>query len=430
MRCTLRYGIQGLALDLPDSWNVTLVTRRPMPAIAEPRGCIETALASPIGAAELTREARGSKRACIMICDVTRPAPNGLILRPLIERLLDAGLRPPGITVLVATGLHRPNEGAELAAVVGDPWVASHATLANHFARRDEDHVTLGTTSQGVPVRIDRRVVDAEVRIAVGLVEPHFMAGWSGGRKLVLPGCAHADSITALHATRMLENLRAESCSLEGNPLHDAQSEALQMLGRTLAVSVVINDARELSFAGYGETGESLAAAIAFADPYARVAVPAAFPVVLSTGAGFPLDATYYQAVKGICAGASILEPGGHLFVAASCAEGLGSRDFRAAQERLCRIGKDAFRADARSRERASIDEWQTVMLLKALDTGTVHLSTESLSRDDIAITGAVPVTHLVDELAAAVEAAEGRRLAILPEGPYTSAFVQPPALS
>jgi nickel-dependent lactate racemase len=359
-----------------------------------------------------------------MICDVTRPVPNHLVLRPLIERLLEAGLAREAITVLVATGLHRPNEKDELAAVVGDPWVAEHAVIANHFARQDDEHVMLGTTSQGVPVRLDRRVVEADVRIAVGLVEPHFMAGWSGGRKLVLPGCAHADTIMAFHSTRLLEHPRAEACSLDGNPLHEAQGEALRMLGRTLAVSLVINDARELAFAGYGGAEESLAAAVAFADPLVRVGVPAAFPVVLTTGAGYPLDSTWYQAVKGACAGASILRTGGDLFVVSRCAEGFGSRDFRAAQERLCRAGKEAFRAESRRKTRAAIDEWETIMLLKALDVGTVHLYSEGLSREEHALTGAARVDDLPGELRAAVDRAGGR-LAVIPEGPYAGAFVQ-----
>src|SRR5512136_1345930 len=120
MRCELRYGENGLPLDLPDSWNITLVSRRPMPGARDPAACIEAALSSPAGAEDLGREARGATSACIMICDVTRPVPNHLVLRPLIERLSKAGLAREAITVLVATGLHRPNEKDELAAVVGD----------------------------------------------------------------------------------------------------------------------------------------------------------------------------------------------------------------------------------------------------------------------------------------------------------------------
>lgn len=417
MRCALRYGKDGLEVNLPDSWDVTVVARPPMPAAEDPAACIEAAL-GPV------REARGARSACIMICDVTRPVPNALVLRPLIERLLEAGLQRKAITVLVATGLHRPNEKEELEAVVGDPWVAEHVVIANHFARQDDGHVMLGTTSQGVPVKLDRRVVEADVRIAVGLVEPHFMAGWSGGRKLVLPGCAHADTIMAFHSTRLLEHPKAEACSLDGNPLHEAQGEALRMLGKTLAVSLVINDARELAFASFGGAEESLAAAVAFADPYVRVAVPAAFPVVLSTGAGYPLDSTWYQAVKGACAGAAILQPGGDLFVAARCAEGFGSPDFRASQERLCREGREAFRSGSRRKPRAAIDEWETIMLLKALDVGTIHLYSEGLSREEHAITAAVRVDDLAAGLRSAVESADGRRLAVIPEGPYAGAFV------
>ena len=420
MRTSLRYGRTGLTVDLPDSWDVTVIRRTPMPAAPDQAACIRAALEN------MDRQTRGAASACIMICDVTRPVPNGLVLRPLIERLLAAGIQAGAITVLVATGLHRPNEGEELAAVIGDPWVAEHAVIANHFARDDDAHVTLGTTSQGVPVRLDRRVVNADLRIAVGLVEPHFMAGWSGGRKLVLPGCAHADTITAFHSTRLLEHPRAEACSLEGNPLHEAQGEALRMIGHTHAMSMVINDDRQLAFARFGGAEESLAAAVAFADPYVRVGVPSSFPVVLSTGAGYPLDATWYQAVKGVCAGASVLRPGGHLFAVSRCAEGFGSREFRAAQERLCRAGRDAFHAETRRKERAPIDEWQTVMLLKALDVGTVHLFSEGLSREEHALTGAVPVGDLQRELRAAVERADGRRLAVIPEGPYVGAFVRP----
>ena len=399
-----------------------------MPSVRNPSGCVDNALTSPDGARDLASEARGSKSACIMICDVTRPVPNRFVIRPLIERLLDSGLQPKGITVLVATGLHRPNEGEELASLIGDPWVAAHAVVENHDARADDDHVLIGQTSQGVPVRIDRRVVDADVRVAVGLVEPHFMAGWSGARKLVLPGCAHADSITAFHSARMLEHPRAEACSLLDNPLHKAQTEALNLLGRTLAISVVINDARELSFASYGSAEESLAAAVRFAEPYVRVSVPEPFPVVLSTGAGFPLDATYYQGVKGICTGAAILEPGGELFVASSCEEGFGSVEFRAAQERLTRMGKEAFRMSVRQKDRSSIDEWQTVMLLRALDQGKIHLYSEFLSGEEIAISGAVPVRDLTEELSVVMARVPGRRLAVIPEGPYVAPYVRAPA--
>ncbi|MBE3134002.1 MAG: nickel-dependent lactate racemase [Acidobacteria bacterium] len=430
VRVTMSYGTQGLDLELPGDWDVTVLAKPPMPVLADPRAAVTSSLESPLGSGSLGEEARGRRSACILVCDVTRPVPNALVLRPLIERLLGAGLDPRAITILVATGLHRPNEGAELSRLIGDPWVLERVKVMNHLAREDGQHVQLGTSSLGIPIRLDRRFVEADVRIAVGLVEPRFMAGWSGGRKLVLPGIAHADAIAAFHAARMIGHARAATCTLDGNPLHETQLEALRMLGKVLGVNVVIDDRRRLSFASFGGIEESHAAAVRFADPYFRVPVLHSFPTVLASGAGFPLDATYYQAVKGICAGAAILEPGGELFVASACSEGFGSPEFRASQKLLRDLGKERFRAEAFGRAKSPIDEWETVMLLKALDAGRVHLFSEGLDGEDRELTGVLPCADLLGELGPCVARDPMRRIAIMPEGPYVAAEVKPPCPS
>jgi len=419
MHCSLAYGRTGLVLDLPDSWDITVLRRKPMPLTVDPGKDVAAALDQPLGCRPLAEEAAGMRTACILICDITRPAPNGRVLRPLIERLLDAGLQPSGITVLVATGLHRPNEDGELVQLLGDPWVREHAKVENHFARRDEDHVLLGTTSQGIAIRLDKRFVDAEVRVVVGLVEPHFMAGWSGGRKLVLPGIAHAQTITAFHSAHMLEHELATAGVLRGNPLHSAQGEAIRMVGSIRAVSLVIDENHDLSSVSYGEVEQSLAAAVAFSEPYVVIPVHRRYPVVLSTAAGFPLDATYYQTVKGICTGASILEPGGDLFIASACSEGLGSADFRQSQQRMVLSGPRQFREEMSARAHADIDEWETLMLARALDAGAVHIFAEGLTPVDRHFTGVIYEKDLEAGLIAAVTRAPGHSLAIIPDGPY-----------
>jgi lactate racemase len=427
MICTLGYGRQGLPVTLPDDWEVTILSKKRMPALGDPADGIRAALASPLGSASLREEAAGCATACILICDITRPVPNGLVLRPLVEEMLAAGMKASGITLLVATGLHRPGTEKELEQIIGDAWVQAHARVENHLARSDADHALAGTTRQGVPVRLDRRFLEADLRIAVGLVEPHFMAGWSGGRKLVLPGIAHADTIRAFHAAHMLADPGAVTCGLQGNPLHLAQLETLGMIGRALSVNMVIDENRRLSFASFGGIEESHAAAVRFAAPWFQVEVPERFPVVLASAAGYPLDSTYYQAVKGICAGAAITAPGGDLFVAAECGEGLGSMDFRASQESLCAIGRERFRGEAVSRPRAEIDEWETFMLVKALDGGArVHLLADGLSDSDHALSGVLRCRDLPGELRAAVLRDARRRLAVLPEGPYVAAEVRP----
>lgn len=436
MRLLMHYGRQGLPVDLPDHWNVTVLAKPPMPVVPDPAAAVAAALDAPVGSGRLEQEARGRTTACILVCDVTRPVPNALLLRPLVERLLAAGLRPEGITILVATGLHRPNEGGELDGLVGDPWVRRTVRVENHVARDDGMHVEVGIVRAGAaagaagafPVRLDRRFVAAEVRIAVGLVEPHFMAGWSGGRKLILPGIAHADTIAAFHAARMIGHPGAGTLRLDGNPLHGAQMELVSLLGRVLAVNVVIDEERRLSFACFGGILESHAAAVRAAEPHFRVRAPGRFRTVLASGAGFPLDATYYQAVKGICAGAEILEPGGDLFVVSECAEGFGSEAFRLSQRRLRDLGRERFRAEAFGRQRAEVDEWETVMLLSALEKGNVHLYSAGLSAEERSLACVQGCADLPAGLAACVERDPERRIAVIPEGPYVAAEAPVPA--
>src|SRR3954464_5281233 len=173
MRVELSYGRGTLPVDLPHGLEVTLIRKPPMPVLADPGGAVRAALSTPAGARPLIEEARGKKSACILICDITRPVPNRLLLQPLIRELVAAGMPASGITVLVATGLHRPNLGAELEELVGDPWVLQTVRVQNHHARNAGAHRDLGFTPAGTPVKLDRRFVQAELKIATGLVEPH-----------------------------------------------------------------------------------------------------------------------------------------------------------------------------------------------------------------------------------------------------------------
>ncbi len=186
MQVRMNYGREGLTLTLPDDWQVDVVNKKAMPVLSDPLKAVTEALSAPVGCRPLKEEARACKSACVLVCDITRPVPNGLLLAPIIRELMAGGMEPGNITVLVATGLHRPNEDRELDELIGDDWVLKTVKVENHFARNNEDHVDLGLTNRQTPVKIDRRFVEAELRIVTGLVEPHFMAGYSGGRKVIL----------------------------------------------------------------------------------------------------------------------------------------------------------------------------------------------------------------------------------------------------
>jgi len=419
MDLELLYGRGTLPVHLPDDLDVTVIRKPAMPVLPSEADGVQAALAAPVAAGPLRQEARGARSACLLICDVTRPVPNRLLLGPILRELLAAGLPAQRITVLVATGLHRPNLGAELAELVGDPWVLQTVRVENHDARDDAAHVDLGRTAAGTPVKLDRRFVEADLKLVTGLVEPHFMAGYSGGRKVIAPGVAHRDTITTFHSSRFMAHPRADSCVLAGNPLHEEQLAIAAMLGRVLAVNTVLDEARRLSFVNYGEVVASHAAAVAFVERFAIVRVARRFATVVTSAAGYPLDKTYYQTVKGMVAPKEILAPGAHLIVASECSEGLGSAEYARAQARLVALGQEGFLAEIAGKRFADVDEWQTQMQVKPMRRAAVHLYTRGLAPADRALTG----VHLVDSVeaavAASVRASGDRAVAVIPEGPY-----------
>jgi len=419
MIVNLLYGRSGIDVRLPDDIRVTVVRKHPMRPLRDPVRALERSLETPVGTRSLAEMARGRKSACILICDITRPVPNGTLLPPLIGTITGAGIPRENILILVATGLHRPNEGEELREVVGCDEVFRTIRVENHYARDRDAHADLGRTSRGVPVMIDRRFVEADLKIVVGLVEPHFMAGYSGGRKLVAPGVAYQDTILAFHAARVLEHPRSANCIIEGNPLHEEQIEIVRRIGGITAVNVVIDEDRRIGFVNFGEVEESHREAVEFIRKHAEVSLQRRFRTVVTTGAGYPLDRTYYQTVKGMVGVMEILEPGGTIIIASECSEGMGSREFVEAQRLLRETGPDRFLAVLESRERARIDEWQTEMLVKALRAGTVRLYTTGLSAENLQDVFVDPVPSVEDAVAASVKAHGDPDVAVVPEGPY-----------
>ena len=420
----LLYGRGELSVDLPETSDVTLIRKPKMPKLEDPTLAVELTLSSPTASALLKNHAKNARTACILICDITRPVPNSLILGPIIRRLMTLGVPLKHITVLIATGLHRPNEGTELEELIGDPWVLENVNVENHFARDDSAHIEVGTTKKGNRILLDRRFVSADVKIVTGLVEPHFMAGYSGGRKVIAPGVAHAETITTFHSARYMEDPLAANCNLEGNPLHEDQLEIVEMVGGALAMNLVIDEFRNLSFINFGEIVSSHLEAVAFIRKYAEVKVPQRFKTVLTSCAGHPLDLTYYQTVKGMVGPLDILDKGGDLIIVSSCIEGMGSEEFIAAQKRLVEMGPSGFLNAITQKQYADIDEWQTEMQLKPMRVGSIHLYSEGLSDKDWFATGVNKVDNLQNCIEQSFVRHKQNKIAVIPEGPYVIPFL------
>ena len=426
MQVDLFYGTGTLTVHLDDNWTVDVFRKPVMPVIPDPDAAVRSALSRPVGSRSLLEEARGHASACILICDITRPVPNGLLLPPILRQLLDAGIPRDEICILVATGLHRPNEGEELAELVGSPWVLENFRVENHFARSQSDHVDLGTTPAGTPVKLDRRFVEADLKIVTGLVEPHFMAGYSGGRKVIAPGIAHRETITTFHNARFMADPGTANCNLQGNILHREQLEIVRMLGKVLAVNTVIDEHRQLSFVNFGEIVQSHLQAVSFVHDYVIVPARRRYRTVVTGAAGYPLDKTYYQTIKGMVGPLDILEPGGNLIVVSECSEGLGSAEYAEAQRRLLRLGTERFLAEITGKAYADIDEWQTQMQLRPMRAGQVYLYADKLAASDRALTGVQIIDSVNETLRRCVAESGDFSVAVIPEGPYVVPVHQP----
>ena len=429
IRVELLYGRGRLPVRFPESADVEVIRKRTPPKLTDPARAVADCLDNPEDCPGLAELARGRRSACIVVCDITRPVPNHLFLRPMVERMTASGIRRQDITVLIANGLHRPGDDAEVAEIIGDPWVVENVRVVSHDARDHASLVDLGRTASGdCPVSVSRRLVEADLRIVTGLVEPHFMAGWSGGRKVVAPGVAGEDTIRTFHSSRFMEHPLAVQCNLEGNPLHLAQLEIVRGIGELYALNTVIDEDRDLSFVNFGGIEASHLRAVAFVQDYAVVGVTRRFHTVVTSAAGYPLDRTYYQTVKGMVTPLDILEPGGTIIVASECSEGFGSRHYRDAQQRLVTLGVDAFAESLAHKEFADVDEWQTEMQLKPMRVGTIQLYTTGLAAEDHRLTGVGAVASVEAAVLGSLSAHPGSAVAVIPEGPYVIPRYRPPA--
>jgi nickel-dependent lactate racemase len=331
MQITLDYGKTGLPVTLPaDRLLVPPLTIRDAAPLADPVAAIDDAIANPIGSKPLFELAKGKKTACVVVCDITRPVPNATILPAILKTIEAAGVPRAGITILVATGLHRPNEGDELVELVGE-FVATNYRCENHFGKDRDSHDYLGTTPNGVPAWIDTRYTQAELKITTGLIEPHLMAGYSGGRKLICPGIAALETVKVWHGPRFLEHPKADCGSVEGNPVHEENTLIAKMAGCDFIVNVCIDGKRRVTWVGAGDMIKAWEKGVEFCRETVKSPVPRAVDVVVTSCAGYPLDTTWYQAVKGLTGALPIVKKGGTIVLAASLTEGLGSHEFQKA---------------------------------------------------------------------------------------------------
>ncbi|MCS7271118.1 MAG: nickel-dependent lactate racemase [Gemmataceae bacterium] len=423
MKVKLDYGKTGLEVTLPDERLIgPPLSIRPVPPLPDPSAAIERSLREPIGTLPLAELARGKRTACVVVCDITRPVPNQLILPPLLRTIEEAGVPRDGITILIATGLHRPNLGDELVELLGEQIVRQYR-CENHYGKRLDEHEYLGTTPNGVPVWIDKRYTRAELKITTGLIEPHLMAGFSGGRKVICPGIAALETVKVWHGPRFLEHPKADCGILEGNPVHEENTRIALMAGCDFIVNVCIDGQRRITGVWSGDMIQAWEQGVRFCRDVVAAGVPHPVDIVVTSCAGYPLDTTWYQAVKGLTGALPIVKPGGTIILAASLTEGLGSPEF----QQLIRENPDlqAFKKRILETDYFVMDQWQLEELAKVLAKCKVKVVTHGLPPETLRACQVEPAPSVEQAVADSLnEYGPQARLAVIPKGPYVLPYV------
>lgn len=424
MQVQLDYGKTGLVVDLPDDRVAGKLAIRPVAPLADPVGALRAKLSTPTGTPPLAELARGKTSACILICDITRPVPNRLLLTEILATLEQAGVPREGILILVATGLHRPNEGDELVELVG-PEIAANYRCENHFGKEREQHTYLGTTPNHVPAWIDSRYCNAELKIATGLIEPHFMAGYSGGRKLICPGIAGIDTVRAWHSPRFLEHPLASSGCLAGNPVHEENTRIARMAGCDFIVNVTLDSHRRITCVVAGDMEAAFLEGVAFVEQVVLAPLETDCDIVVTSGAGYPLDTTFYQAVKGMVGALPVVKEGGTIIIAAGMTEGVGSHEFASLFSKHATLDEfmDAIQRD----DYFVMDQWQLEELAKVRRKARVKVVTTGLSHERLKQLFVEPAASVESAVAASLaEYGPAARIAVIPKGPYVLPVLQP----
>ncbi len=390
----------------------------PVP-LADPKAEIVHALSRTIYSAPLAEIAAGKKSACIVVSDETRPVPNRLILPPLLDTLTGAGVPMDAITILIATGLHGPTPDTKFQEIYGPE--AATFRIANHDARDATRLRTVGRLLSGTRLEISSVYLDAELKILTGMVEPHGLAGFSGGGKSLVPGIAGIDLIKAVHSYKIVEEIGDGIGKTAGNPFREVIDLAMEAAGADFMVNVIPSGEAGVAGVFAGHPKSAVAAALCAAEDSQIADLDEKADAVITTGGGAPLDRTFYQACKGIISAARMVKPGGTILLAARCENGAGSAHF---EEILTKAGSpEGFRKIYSDAANFTIDQWAVQALLNATGkAGKVLVYSPGLDGRHLAPLGFGKCYDF--EKGAATLAERSSLIYVAPEGPLVTARV------
>jgi nickel-dependent lactate racemase len=421
MRINLAYGKTGLPIELDDSLNVTVVEPTFVPALADPEAAVRAALREPIGSPPLADHVRPGMRVGVVFSDITRPAPNPLLLTAVLE-VLDA---IPGIeiTLFNALGTHRPNTETELRGMLGNA-IFDRRRIVQNDTFDPATQVRVGVTSKDHETWLNAELMACDLKILTGFIEPHLFAGFSGGGKAIMPGMAGQRTVLGNHDAGMIGHRKAIWGVTQGNPIWEEVREVAGQAGRLFLINVTLNRDKAVTGVFAGDLDHAHAAGCAFVKRSAMVAVPRPFDIVVTTNSGYPLDINLYQSVKGMRAADQVVRPGGTIIIATRCWDGLPEhglygtilRESKSPRELLDRICAPGFLEQ---------DQWQAHIQALIQLKADVYIRSDGLTDDQIRAALLLPCGKIEDTITDLVaKYGRGASICVMPEGPQTIPYV------
>jgi nickel-dependent lactate racemase len=419
MKIRLAYGQKPFDIELPDD-RAVVIEPRLVAGVPEERAAVLDALDHPVGSPPLRDRIPPGAHVCVVFTDITRATPNDRLIPWLLEYL--SFVPREQVLLLNSTGSHRPNTDEELARLL-TPGVTRSYRVLNHEAENRECLAAVGTLSDGTPALLNRHLIEADLRIITGFIEPHFFAGFSGGPKGIIPGVAGLETIQRNHGPHHIGHVNAAFGVTEGNPIWEELRDVAARVGPSFLLNVSLNHRREITGVFAGDLIGAHRVGIEFVRQSAMRAVDRPFDVVVTTNSGHPLDLNLYQGIKGLSAGARILKPGGLLILACECREGTPRGS---AYDRLLRTatGPDDLLSRMAAPGFSWPEQWQAQIQARIQQTCRTQLFS-TLSDSDTRAAYFEPCRDIVAAVMHELERLGPQsQVALLPQGPLTIPYL------
>lgn len=419
MKVQLAYGQGHLPVEFPQD-RITIIEPSHVPDLKDERKAVLAVLDNPISARPLREWIEPGDNVCILFTDITRATPNERLIPWLLDYL--GGVPRDKITLINQLGTHRPNTIAELEQML-TPAVVRNYRVLNHEPENPTELVQLGTTRSGTPALLNRRFVEADVRIVTGFIEPHFFAGFSGGPKGIMPGVAGLETVVSNHGAKNIGDPNSTFGVTAGNPIWEEIRDIALRAGPSFLLNVSLNEDREITGAFAGDLLAAHKVGCEFVRKSAMQKFDAPFDVVVTTNSGYPLDQNLYQAVKGMSAGARVIKPGGTLIMACECREGVpGNSSFDKLLRSVNSPAEILSLLDSPGFQRP--EQWQAQ--IQAIIQRNADVLLYSSLPDEIVRSAHLKPCH---DISGAVNAlignnGNGMRVAVLPQGPLTIPYL------